>query len=204
MFYFVKTPWYIKKAYPKRIWDVKTKEKEIFLSFDDGPHPVATPFVLEQLKKYNANATFFCIGSNVRNEPALFSKVIEEGHAVGNHTFRHLNGYDTSNYHYMQDILQADKLIHSSLFRPPYGRITSSQAKMLHDRKIVMWDVLSGDFDEELTPEKCLEGVLKNTVAGSIVVFHESDKALDKMLYTLPLVLEHFSLQGFSFRKIAV
>src|SRR5689334_24854209 len=128
MKYFIKTPWFIKKVYPKRIWDIKTNSKEIFLSFDDGPHPVATAFVLAQLKKYNAKATFFCIGSNVRAEKELYQQIIADGHSVGNHTYRHLNGYNTNNYHYMQDILIADKYIHSTLFRPPYGRLTSSQA----------------------------------------------------------------------------
>jgi len=202
MKYFVKTPWFLKKVYPKRIWDIKTDKKEIFLSFDDGPHKIATPFVLDQLKRYNAKATFFCIGSNVRAEKNLYQQIISEGHSVGNHTYRHLNGYNTNNYHYMQDVLHGDTYIHSNLFRPPYGRLTSSQARMLHDRKIVMWDVLSGDFDEKLSAEKCLEAVLKNTVAGSIVVFHESDKAWEKLRYSLPLVLEHFSKQDFSFSKI--
>ena len=120
MRYFVKTPWWLKKIYPHRLWQVATKEKIIYLSFDDGPHPVVTPFVLDELKKYNAKATFFCIGKNVVDYPVLYNKIIDEGHQVGNHTQHHLNGWKTNNETYLSDVALAAKNIQSNLFRPPY------------------------------------------------------------------------------------
>ena len=208
MKYFVKTPWWLKKLYPKRLWSVDTKEKIIYLTFDDGPHPVATPFVLDELKKHNAKATFFCIGKNVVEYPAIYKRIVEEGHAIGNHTQHHLNGWKTEKETYLADITIAAKHIESSLFRPPYGRIRSQQANSLTDAmnntsaKIVMWDVLSGDFDVDLSPEKCYENVVKHTRPGSIIVFHDSLKAFERLKFALPLVLKHFSEQGYRFANL--
>src|SRR5689334_10812552 len=174
MRYFVKTPWWLKKLYPNRVWHIDTKEKAVYLTFDDGPHPEATPFVLDELKKYNALATFFCIGKNVNAYPGIYKRILDEGHTIGNHTQNHLNGWKTSNAVYMNDIAEAAKYIDADLFRPPYGRITSFQAKHLRsamrgrDAKVVMWDVLSADFDTTITPEKCMENVILNTKHGSI------------------------------------
>lgn len=206
--YFVHTPWWLKKIYPRYQWEVPTREKTLYLSFDDGPHPVATPFVLDQLKKYNAKATFFCIGKNVINYPGLYQRILEEGHATGNHTHQHLNGWKTSDPVYLNDIKTAAALINSRLFRPPYGRIRASQVKKLGEAmgypasRIIMWSVLTGDFDTDLTRERCLERVKRHTRPGSIILFHDSEKAFPRMAYTLPRMLEHFTAAGYRFSKL--
>lgn len=208
--YFTKTPRWMKMIYPRRIWQIDTKEKIIYLSFDDGPHPVATPFVLDLLKQYDAHATFFCIGKNAARYPELYKRIQEEGHAAGNHTQHHLNGWKTDTETYLADVKDATTYIHSSLFRPPYGRLTGKQAKGIGralgkpQARIIMWDVLSGDFDRSLDKEKCLEGVLTHTGPGSIVVFHDSEKALPLLSYVLPLVLENFSRLGYRFNHLAL
>jgi peptidoglycan-N-acetylglucosamine deacetylase len=208
MKYFVKTPWWLKRIYPERVWDIPTKEKIIYLSFDDGPHPTATPFVLDLLNDYQAKATFFCIGNNVKAYPAIYKRVLEEGHQTGNHTQQHLNGWKTSNDLYLADVATATNYIQSALFRPPYGRIKRSQAKGISDAmqnkwaKIIMWDVLSGDFDESLSREKCLANVIGKTKPGSIVVFHDSEKAFPRLSYVLPAMLKFFAQKGFEFRSI--
>jgi peptidoglycan/xylan/chitin deacetylase (PgdA/CDA1 family) len=208
--YFVKTPWWLKKIYPNRIWDIKTKEKTVYLTFDDGPHPIATPFVLDELKKHNAKATFFCIGKNVAASPEIYKRIIGEGHRTGNHTYNHFNGWKTNDEVYLNDIAEAATYINSNLFRPPYGRISSSQAKQLSDvikkepAKIIMWDVLSGDFDESLDRTKCLKQVISKTVSGSIIVFHDSEKAFNKLEYALPVVLDFFSKSGYNFKRIEI
>ncbi len=206
MFYMVKTPWLLKNFYPECIWDIKTKEKVLYLTFDDGPHPVATPFVLEELKKHNAKATFFCIGKRVEEYFDIYKKIIEEGHAVGNHTYDHLNGWKTKDQIYLDNIFKAKKIIDSNLFRPPYGRITKFQLKQLSAEKYklkpIMWSVLSGDFDKEVSGEECYHTVVKNAKQGAVVVFHDSEKALDRLRYALPLVLKHFTENGFEFRSI--
>ncbi|MCY7291230.1 MAG: polysaccharide deacetylase family protein [Ferruginibacter sp.] len=181
-------------------------EKKIYLTFDDGPHPIHTSFVLDELKKNNAKATFFCIGNNVQLYPETFKRIIDEGHAIGNHTQHHLNGKKTADDIYINDIKEASKYIDSNLFRPPYGRIKSFQAKIIttltRPYKIIMWTVLSGDFDTEISVQRCLENVLFKTSNGSIVVFHDSEKASEKMRATLPTFLKNFSEKGFSFEKI--
>ncbi|ANH82365.1 polysaccharide deacetylase [Niabella ginsenosidivorans] len=203
--YFVKTPWWLKKIYAAYNWDIPVSEKKIFLTFDDGPHPVATPFVLEQLKAYNAKATFFCIGKNVAAGQSIYQQILNEGHSVGNHTHNHLNGWKTKTAAYIDNVAEASKVIRSGLFRPPYGRISKEQGRLLrrvNGFRIIMWDVLSGDFDQQLPPEKCLGHVLQKTTSGSIIVFHDSQKALRNMQYALPEVLKHFSQSGFSFEAI--
>jgi len=206
MFYFISTPWLIKKANPQCIWDIPSKEKKIYLTFDDGPEPVATSFVLSQLKAYNALATFFCIGKNVKLEPELYERILHEGHSVGNHTYSHLNGWKTDDQQYLQDIVQAKEIIDSELFRPPYGLITRFQQKLVQGKgialKTVMWSVLSGDFDNRISGEDCYLNVAGNAQPGSIVVFHDSKKAFSKLQYALPRVLEYFSRQGYKFEKL--
>jgi peptidoglycan/xylan/chitin deacetylase (PgdA/CDA1 family) len=203
MNYFVKTPWWLKKIYSSYTWDIKTKEKLIYLTFDDGPNEKATPFVLDQLRKYNAKATFFCVGKNVTVLPAIYDRVLEEGHTTGNHTYNHLNGWKTDDEQYLNDVAEAAKLINSALFRPPYGRIKSFQAKHIpavlknNSVKIVMWDVLSGDFDTSISKERCLENVIMNIRNGSIVVFHDSERAFPLLEYCLPRTLEYLSSNGF-------
>lgn len=201
--YLVKTPFFIQNLFPNFTWKIPTEEKTIFLTFDDGPIPEVTPWVLEQLKQYDAKATFFCVGDNVRKYPDVFAKVIAGGHTLGNHTFNHLNGWGTDNIPYFHNVRKCAALVKSDLFRPPYGRLLPSQAQFLQRHyNIVMWDVLSGDFDPKLSPELCLTNVLKNTRPGSIIVFHDSLKAQEKLRYTLPRVLEHFSQLGYTFDRI--
>ncbi|HEY1870545.1 MAG TPA: polysaccharide deacetylase family protein [Chitinophagaceae bacterium] len=208
MKYFVKTPWLLKKIYSSYIWDIPTQEKIIYLTFDDGPHREITPFVLSELRKHNALATFFCIGKNVVAHPEVYKQILDEGHSVGNHTQNHLNGWKTSNDVYMKDIAEAANYIDSNLFRPPYGRITLFQAKNLRaamkgrKAKIIMWDVLSADFDQNISGEESLQFVVLRSSPGSIVVFHDSEKAFSTLSYVLPRILQHFSSLGFQFLAI--
>jgi peptidoglycan/xylan/chitin deacetylase (PgdA/CDA1 family) len=208
MYYFIKTPWYLKKMYGNLLWDIPGSEKVMYLTFDDGPNPTATPFVLEQLKKYNAKGTFFCIGKNVMEHPVLYKQLLDEGHVTANHTYNHLNGWKVSDEDYFKDIIDARKYIDSSLFRPPYGRITRFQARHLRVSslkfRVVMWDVVSGDFDTTITPDKCASNVLKHSRSGSIVVFHDSEKAFQNLQKALPATLEHFSVMGYRFEAIRV
>lgn len=200
--FLIKIPWWLKRLYPKRIWQMDPSEKKIYLTFDDGPHPVATPFVLDILKKYDAKATFFCIGKNVAAHPEIFQRILSENHSVGNHTQDHLNGWHSDTETYIKNVELARGYIKSSLFRPPYGKIRSAQVKKMQQYRIIMWDVLSGDFDKAVSPQSCFENVRNHTNNGSIIVFHDSEKAWDKMSNTLPLVLEHFSKKGFQFSAI--
>jgi len=208
MFYFVKTPGWLKRIYDSYIWNIPVNDKILYLTFDDGPHPEATPFVLKELKKHNALATFFCIGKNVVSYPGIYKQIINEGHSVGNHTYNHLNGWKTGNDDYLKDIALASQEIDSDLFRPPYGRITSFQAKNLKpamrgkEPKVIMWDVLSGDFDIDCTTQQCLANVLLASTSGSIIVFHDSEKAFPKLAYTLPRILNHFSEKGYLFKSL--
>ena len=206
MFYLVRTPWWLRKFYKNALWQMPVKEKIIYISFDDGPHPVITPFVLDELKKYNARATFFCIGKNLLENPEVYKRILEEGHAVGNHSFSHMNGWKTKNADWLADIAKAKKYIDSNLFRPPYGRITRFQLKALAGQgyrlKTVMWSVLSGDFDTGISPEACCKNVMRNAKSGSVIVFHDSEKANIRMSYALPVVLKYFTEKGYRFEKI--
>ena len=206
MFYSVKTPWWLKLLYKNCIWHIKSTEKVIFLTFDDGPHPSITPFVLDELKKYNAKATFFCIGKNVLQHGNICSRITTEGHQIGNHTHNHLNGWKTKDTIYLENVAEAKKYIDSPLFRPPYGKIRKFQLQQLGTPKFqlhaIMWSVLSGDFDKKISPEKCLNNVIKHTTSGSIVVFHDSEKAFERLAYALPIVLKYFSEKGYRFEKI--
>ncbi len=206
MFYFVKTPWWMRKLYKNCAWQMPGTDKTIYLTFDDGPHPQITNFVLDELQKYNARATFFCIGKNVVAQPSVYKRIIEEGHKVGNHTYDHLNGWKSNDDIYLQNIFEAKKQIDSNLFRPPYGKITWFQLQQLSAQKFklrtIMWSVLSGDFDTQLSPEKCFTNVMKNTGDGSIVVFHDSEKAFERLQYALPRSLDFFSSKGYRFESI--
>ena len=210
--YFAKTPRLIMRIFSKYTWRFSFNKKEVFLTFDDGPTPEITEFVLSELKKYEAKATFFCIGKNITKQPEIFQNIISDGHAIGNHTQNHFNGWRTDDQEYINSVLDCENVISNSmknavnpkLFRPPYGKIMSSQARMLFKKeyKIIMWDVLSGDFDTSITKEKCLQNVLKNTRKGSIIVFHDSVKAAERMQYALPIVLKIFTEKGFTFSKM--
>ena len=198
--YLVKTPKIIQNLLPNFHWRVPTDEPVIYLTFDDGPIPGVTPWVLEQLKAHNAEATFFCVGANAKKNPDLLQQVLDAGHSVGNHTMHHLEGWTSENLPYFHDIRHCSKLVNSSLFRPPFGRIKPRQAQFLQRHyEIVMWDVLSGDFDPHLKPEQCVKNVTDNASNGSIVVFHDSLKAQEKLEYALPRVLTYFAERGYRF-----
>ncbi|QQL49845.1 polysaccharide deacetylase family protein [Mucilaginibacter ginkgonis] len=201
--YLVKTPWLLKKFYPGLLWNMPRDERKIYLTFDDGPIPEVTPFVLDTLSDFNARATFFCIGDNIRKHPEIFEQVKQAGHAIGNHTFNHLRGWATDDTAYIKNLQACQELIGTNLFRPPYGRMKRSQISHVNEiypeMQIVMWDVLSGDFDTELSPDNCLKNVLKHTSSGSIIVFHDSLKAFERLKYVLPRALGHWSKQGYQF-----
>jgi len=206
---FTKTPKLFTSLYPECLWRVDTKEKVLYLTFDDGPIPEVTPFVLDELKKYKAKATFFCIGKNVEENSAIFKRIIKEGHSIGNHTQNHMSGWGHKNKDYFANIEQCKSVLAghgapaSNLFRPPYGRLTPSQYKNLKLKyRIVMWDVISFDFDLKTRRSSVLKRVLKYGEPGSIIVFHDSLKAKKRMEFALPKVLAHFSAKGFKFEKL--
>lgn len=206
----VKTHWFIKKLFSNYVWDIPNNENKVYLTFDDGPTPEITNWTLNILKEHNAKATFFCIGDNMRKYPEIFKKVIESGHSIGNHTYNHLNGWNTSTHDYIENTKLYEtehcKLSteHCQLFRPPYGKIKPSQSKILRKLgyKIIMWDVISYDFDPTISKEQCLENVLKNVKSGSIIVFHDSKKAFQNLEYVLPRTLEFLNEKGFVFEKL--
>jgi len=201
--YLVKTPQFIQNLFPNFTWRIPTQDKELFLTFDDGPIPEVTPWVLDQLRTFQAKATFFCVGDNIRKHQDVFQQVKADGHSVGNHTYNHLNGWASDNIPYFHNVRHAATLTDSVLFRPPYGRLKPKQAQFLQRHyRIVMWDVLSGDFDPNITDEQCLNNVINNAAEGSIIVFHDSLKAKDKLEYVLPRVLKHFSEQGYTFQAL--
>lgn len=197
--YWIKTNRVIKRVFSNYVWNIPTIEKKIYLTFDDGPTPEITSWVLSQLEKFNAKATFFCIGNNIEKLPDVFNAILQNGHAVGNHTFNHYNGWKTKTVAYIENVEQCETQFQKSeiynrqskLFRPPYGKIKKSQANQLlaSGYKIIMWDVLSADFDAAITTQKCLDNVLKNIQPGSIIIFHDSVKAFKNLEYTLPKTL---------------
>ncbi len=201
--YLVKTPTFIQNLFPNFTWRIPSREKVLYLTFDDGPIPEVTPWVMEQLAQYDAKGTFFCVGDNVKKHTEIFEELLENGHAVGNHTFNHLNGWSHDNLPYYHNVRHCAELVNSNLFRPPYGRLKPRQAQFLQRHyRIIMWDVLSGDFDVNISKEQCLRNVLSKARAGSIIVFHDSLKAQKKLTYVLPKVLEHFSQLGYRFERL--
>lgn len=189
--------------YPDFIWRIPKKEKTIYLTFDDGPIPEVTPWVLEQLEKYDAKATFFCVGENITKHPGVFNQILKLGHSVGNHTYNHLNGWKTPQEEYLANFEDFERQQTTTLFRPPYGRIKKKQAReILKTHKIIMWSVLTKDYSSSVSEEKCLKNAIKNTSNGSIVLFHDSLKAKRNLYYALPRFLEHFSKQGYKFEKL--
>lgn len=210
----VKTPKVIPKLFPNYVWRIETKKKELYLTFDDGPTPDITPWVLDTLKSFGARATFFCIGKNIVNDPDIFQRILDERHTIGNHTYNHLKGWRSKTPDYIENFLLAEKTIQSEtrnqkleivkLFRPPYGQIKPQQGSKIMELgyKVVMWDVLSFDWEATITEEDCLNNVLSKSKAGSIIVFHDSVKASRNMKYALPKVLEHFTKEGFQFKSL--
>lgn len=231
--FWIKTHWLVKKIFSNYVWDIPNNDRKVYLTFDDGPIPEVTEWVLSELKKHNAKATFFCIGDNVKKYPEVLNKVLSEGHSVGNHTFNHLNGWKTETNHYIENALLCEnefldcrlqfadgrfqnndtnlkpetlnpKPETLNLFRPPYGKIKPAQSKILRERgyKIIMWDVISYDFDTTISKEECLENVLKNVKSGSIIVFHDSQKAFKNLEYALPRTLNFLKEKGFVCEKL--
>ncbi|MCF6181942.1 polysaccharide deacetylase family protein [Lutibacter sp.] len=208
--YIVKTPKVVKHIFSNWKWKFSTLEKVIYLTFDDGPTPKITTWVLNELKKHKAKATFFCVGKNVVNHPKIVSTVINEGHTIGNHTHNHAKGLNMTTDKYLLEVASGEKAIlkttkiKPNLFRPPYGKFKISQAKQIRKKgyKIIMWDVLSADFDTSITKEQCLHNVIKNTENGSVVTFHDSKKAIENLKYVLPKILKYYSEKGFAFKAI--
>lgn len=203
--YFARPPYALQKLVGKAIWRLNRHEKKVYLTFDDGPVPEVTPWVLDVLKQYNIYATFFCVGNNIQKHPEIFNKIVANGHAVGNHTHNHINGWNTHTPSYIKNTLMCSEHIQSNLFRPPYGRIKNSQLRILATRyKIIMWDVLSCDFDLNVSPEKCLDISRRYTRNGSIVVFHDSIKAWKNLSFALPAYIESCLKAGYEFEKIVI
>lgn len=209
-FKWVKTNKVIKKIFNNLVWDIPNSENKIYLTFDDGPIPSVTEWVLDVLKSENIKATFFCIGDNIKKYPEIYKRILTEGHQIGNHTFNHLNGWKTKTNYYIENFklceTEHSKLNpkHSFLFRPPYGKIKPSQSKEIRQLgyKIIMWDVLSYDFDQNISEEKCLKNVISNTSQGSIIVFHDSLKAEKNLKYALPKAIQILKNKGFTFDVI--
>ncbi len=202
--YWIKTSSFIKRLFHKQVWSIPNNEQKIYLTFDDGPTPEVTPWVLSILKENNIKTTFFCIGKNIENNPDIFNQIISEGHSLGNHTFNHLNGWNTSTKDYIKNIELCENLLpknKSKLFRPPYGKISIKQSRLVRrlGYKIIMWDILSADFDQTISPEKCLENATQKVTTGSIIVFHDSVKAYKNLEHTLPRAIVHYKERGFVF-----
>lgn len=202
--YFMKSPWWIQNIFKSYIWRMPKHSPILYLTFDDGPSPTITKWVLNLLEKENIKATFFLIGDKIGQYPKSYKEVIESHHHIGNHTFNHLVGWKTSNMTYLQNVELCQKLTNTTLFRPPHGRIKPSQAKSLQKKgfKIVMWDVLSGDFDQSLTPGYCLKQLKQHTRNGSIIVFHDSEKAFETLKIILPKYIIWAQKKGYIFKAI--
>jgi len=201
------TPWLLIKLFPRILWRLPepadSGDKVIYLTFDDGPVPEVTPFVLEELKKHQALGTFFCVGDNAVRYPKLVKDTEEAGHAHGNHTFNHLNGWKTSPAAYIENVRKCGQVIPSHLFRPPYGKLSAAQYRLLRkDYTIVLWDIVSYDFDQNISPESCLAELKARVRSGSIVVFHDSIKAMKNLREVLPAALAYWQKQGYTFGKI--
>ena len=207
--YLVRPPYLFKKIYPQAIWRMPANKKKIYLTFDDGPIPAITPWVLDLLKEENIRASFFCVGENIANNPEIYQRILDEGHAAGNHTYNHLNGWNTHGNQYARNVLKCAEVMKktggnsSKLFRPPYGRAKKSQIGQLASQySIIMWDVLSGDYDKNTSPEQCLKNVIENVRNGSIIVFHDSRKAQKNMEYALPGFIRYAKEKGFEFERL--
>lgn len=200
MAFSVRPPYVLKKVMPSAVWRKSATEKKLYLTFDDGPIPELTPWVLDVLKHYSIKATFFCVGHNVYKHPELYARLLNEGHSVGNHTYNHVNGWNTDTNEYLKNIEKCAELLNSKLFRPPYGKLKPTQIKRIKaNYAIIMWDVLSGDYDKTIAPERCLLNVTNAIRNGSIIVFHDNIKAKDNLQYALPKFIEYALEKGYGF-----
>jgi peptidoglycan/xylan/chitin deacetylase (PgdA/CDA1 family) len=206
-----KTPGFVKTLFPNFVWNIQTDNKELYLTFDDGPTSEITDWVLHTLKHFNAKATFFCIGNNIEKHPKVFQNIIDEGHSIGNHTYNHLKGWKHKTKVYYKDVLKTEKIIRKfeaantkPLFRPPYGKFKNKQSKKLLERgyRIILWDVLSYDWDSSVNEETCFNNVISAGKEGSIVVFHDSIKASQNLRHALPKVLEYYTEKGYVFKAL--
>jgi len=216
-FYWVKTTALIKKFFSNYIWDIPNSGKTVYLTFDDGPTPDISYWILDQLRENGIKATFFCVGENLKRYPEISQKILEEGHIIANHTYTHPCGWTTDTEKYIEDTLLCEEEIRKqmaefspqtagrhlpcNLFRPPYGKLTPTQSKILRKMgyKIIMWDVLTADFLPEVSEEECLANVNKNATSGSIIVFHDNPKASKDLKYALPRAIKFLKEQGYKF-----
>lgn len=203
MKFLIQPPELLRNFYRNSIWRMDKNERKIYLTFDDGPIPELTTWVLDVLTQYHIKATFFCVGENIIKNPEIFARIKQDGHQVGNHTFNHLKGWKTEQSTYLENVGKCQKLTQTDLFRPPYGRIKKTQYEILEkDYKLIFWDVLSHDYDQLLSPEKCLENSIKYTRNGSIIVFHDNIKAQKNLKFTLPQYIEHFLKLNYTFAPL--
>jgi peptidoglycan/xylan/chitin deacetylase (PgdA/CDA1 family) len=199
----VRPPSFLRWIYPNAVWNLPSEQKVVYLTFDDGPTPFVTEKVLELLEEYQAKATFFCIGKNIERHPELFNLVKEKGHHIGSHTYSHLNGWKSKPTDYLNDYQKGRDLARSNLFRPPYGRILLNPLQTIQKQdKVIMWDILSKDYNEAILPKTILNNVLNNLKPGSIIVFHDSEKAKKNVLAVLPLLLQNLKQQGYAMEAI--
>jgi peptidoglycan/xylan/chitin deacetylase (PgdA/CDA1 family) len=197
---FVKTPSLTKYLFPSLVWKKNTDQKKIWITFDDGPDEKVTPYLINVLEKFNIKATFFVIGNQAKKHPELVKLIINNGHKIGNHSFSHLNGFSTNNNKYLEDVEQAKKYIDSDIFRPPFGKITPFQIKNLKkDFKIIMWDIMSWDFKENIYPNKMYKNVIDNVENGSIILFHNNLKSYNNLKNSLEIILEKLKDKGYQF-----
>ena len=203
MWYWIKTPLLVKKIFHNQLWDIPSKDPVVYLTFDDGPNKVMTEKILAILEKSNIKATFFCIGKNVKNNPKEYQKIIDQGHSVGNHSMTHPMGWGKSKEMYLNDIADAEKLINSNLFRPPYGKINFKSNKTLQKKyKIIMWDVVGGDFDPNCSKDQLIKNITNNINNGSIIVLHDNFSVHEKTLSALPEIINSIKEKGFKFKAI--
>jgi peptidoglycan/xylan/chitin deacetylase (PgdA/CDA1 family) len=190
--------------YPRRLWHIPEKEKKIYLTFDDGPTARNSEWILDTLADHHAKATFFCVGENIERNTEAFSRIEREGHKIGNHTQKHLNGWKTNNTDYLEDVAKCAAALNSRLFRPPYGRITTPQAEalLMQGYRIVMWSVLTHDYDPLLNKQECWNFLHKSVRPGDIIVFHDNDKASENIRFLLPRMLNHYSTLEYTFEVI--
>ncbi len=203
MNYFIKTPKILHSLYGDAVWFLPNSENKIYLTFDDGPVEGVTENCLDILKEFNIKATFFCVGENAKNRPEVLSRIVSEGHQIGNHSYSHPKGWNTENETYFEDVEKCQQFIASKFFRPPYGKAKRSQLKVLKKRyKIIMWDVLSGDFDPKNNVDTVIQNVISKTESGSIIVMHDNEKCGNKMLAALPRIIQSLLEKGFQFEII--